>query len=51
MAGRLSFTGIAELVAAMLEQTQTGPVNSLEAVLALDKRVRAAAETRLAAAA
>lgn len=51
LAGRLSFTGIAELVAAMLEQTQTGPVNSLEAVLALDKRVRAAAETRLAAAA
>ena len=49
LAGRLSFTGIAELVTTMLEQTETRPVNSLEAVLALDKRVRAAAETRLAA--
>ena len=51
LAGRLPFTGIAELVAAMLEQTAPGPVDSLEAVLALDKRVRAVAETRLAAAA
>jgi len=49
LAGRLAFTGIAELVQAMLDEVDSVRVDSLEAVLALDKRARAAAESRLTA--
>ncbi len=44
LAGGLPFTGIAELVDAMLERIDAGRADSLEAVLALDRRVREHAE-------
>lgn len=40
LAGRLPFTGIAELVEAMLERVEAGRADTLEAVLALDKHTR-----------
>jgi 1-deoxy-D-xylulose-5-phosphate reductoisomerase len=51
LAGRLRFTGIAELVAGVLAGLGSGKVDSLEAVLALDQQARNAAEARLTAAA
>lgn len=47
LAGRLPFTGIAELVTAMLDEVWTGETASLDAVLALDKHVRAKAMAHL----
>lgn len=49
LAGRLPFTGIAELVAAMLEQLDAGRADTLEAVLSLDRRTREAADHYLTA--
>ena len=49
LAGRLAFTGIAELVETMLERIDAGRADSLETVLALDRRVREAAENYLTA--
>jgi len=49
LAGRLAFTGIAELVDAMLGRVDAGRADSLEAVLALDRRVRETAEHYLTA--
>ena len=49
LAGGLPFTGIAELVDSMLERTDAGRADSLEAVLALDRRVREGAERYLTA--
>ena len=40
LAGRLPFTGIGELVEAMLERVEAGRADTLEAVLALDKHTR-----------
>jgi 1-deoxy-D-xylulose-5-phosphate reductoisomerase len=47
LAERLSFTGIADLVAAALDQVPRAHCHSLEDVLALDRRARASAEQRL----
>ena len=44
---RLSFTGIAELVAATLDDVSRSHCDNLEDVLTLDRRARAAAERRL----
>ncbi|HEV7166259.1 MAG TPA: 1-deoxy-D-xylulose-5-phosphate reductoisomerase [Gammaproteobacteria bacterium] len=49
LAGRLPFTGIAELVAAMLDKMDALRADTLEAVLALDRRARDTAETYLTA--
>ena len=49
LAGRLPFTGIAELVADMLERVESARVDTLEAVLALDRRARENAETYITA--
>ena len=49
LAGRLAFTGIAELVEAMLERVDAGRADQLEAVLALDRRVRDTADHYLTA--
>ena len=49
LSGKLAFTGIAELVEAMLDSMNTPRCTSLDEVLTLDRRVRAAAEARLAA--
>ena len=49
LAGRLAFTGIAELVEAMLERVDAGRADSLEAVLDLDRRVRDTADHYLTA--
>lgn len=49
LAGRLAFTGIAELVQAMLDEVDSVRVDTLETVLALDRRARSAAESRLTA--
>jgi len=49
LAGRLSFTGIAELVDAALQEVQRGRCASLDEVLALDRRARQAAEARVVA--
>jgi 1-deoxy-D-xylulose-5-phosphate reductoisomerase len=49
LAGRLSFPGIAELVSHTLDAVAGGEVDSLEAVLALDRRARTAAEAQLTA--
>jgi 1-deoxy-D-xylulose-5-phosphate reductoisomerase len=47
LAERLSFTGIADMVAAALDQVPRAHCHSLEDVLALDRRARASAEQRL----
>jgi 1-deoxy-D-xylulose-5-phosphate reductoisomerase len=47
LAERLSFTGIAELVEAALDDVPRSHCDDLEEVLALDRRARAAAERRL----
>ncbi|HSN19014.1 MAG TPA: 1-deoxy-D-xylulose-5-phosphate reductoisomerase [Gammaproteobacteria bacterium] len=47
LAGRLSFTGIADLVAAALDELPDSRCGSLDEVLALDRRARDAAEARL----
>jgi 1-deoxy-D-xylulose-5-phosphate reductoisomerase len=47
LAERLSFTGIAELVEATLDDVSRSHCDNLEDVLALDRRARAAAERRL----
>ena len=49
LSGKLAFTGIAELVDAMLDEVEAVQSGSLEEVLALDQRARAAAEVRLTA--
>ena len=49
LAGRLSFTGIADLVAAALDDVPRSRCAALDEVLALDRRAREAAETRLTA--
>ena len=49
LSGKLGFTGIAELVEAMLDSTDAPRCDSLDEVLALDRRVRIAAEARLTA--
>ncbi len=49
LAGRLPFTGIAELVAEMLDKMDAVRVDTLEAVLALDRRARDNAENYLTA--
>jgi len=49
LSGRLPFTGIAELVGAMLDAVPQGRCAGLEEVLALDRRARAAAESYLTA--
>ena len=51
LAGRLSFTGIAGLVTASLDEFGGGACATLDEILALDRRARAAAEGRLTAAA
>jgi 1-deoxy-D-xylulose-5-phosphate reductoisomerase len=51
LAGRTPFTGIAELVARALDGVASTRVDSLEAVLALDRRTRAAVEAELKTAA
>jgi len=47
LAGRLSFTGIADLVAAALDQVPRSHCRGLEDVLSLDRHARAATEQRL----
>lgn len=49
LAGRLPFTGIAELVAEMLDKMDVARADTLEAVLALDRRTRDNAESYLTA--
>jgi 1-deoxy-D-xylulose-5-phosphate reductoisomerase len=49
--GRLSFTGIADLVASALDEVPNSRCDSLEQVLVLDRRVREISERRLTAAA
>ncbi len=49
LAGRLPFTGIAELVDTMLDKLDAARAETLEAVLALDRRARDAAENYLTA--
>ena len=49
LAGRLPFTGIAELVGSMLDKMDAVRADTLEAVLALDRRARDTAETYLTA--
>ncbi|HEY3858250.1 MAG TPA: 1-deoxy-D-xylulose-5-phosphate reductoisomerase [Gammaproteobacteria bacterium] len=51
LGGRLSFTGIADLVASALDQVPGSRCDDLEQVLALDRRVREVSERRLTAAA
>jgi 1-deoxy-D-xylulose-5-phosphate reductoisomerase len=47
LAGELSFTGIADTVAAVLDSQENTQADGLEAILAADKRARAAAEKHL----
>ena len=47
LAGRLPFTGIADLVARALDRLASHPADALEAVLALDRRTRITAEAEL----
>jgi 1-deoxy-D-xylulose-5-phosphate reductoisomerase len=51
LGGRLSFTGIADLVASALDEVPGSRCDDLEQVLALDRRVREVSERRLMAAA
>jgi 1-deoxy-D-xylulose-5-phosphate reductoisomerase len=48
LGGRLAFTGIAEVVDAVLEAAHHGPADSLEAVARADRRARELAEGRIA---
>jgi 1-deoxy-D-xylulose-5-phosphate reductoisomerase len=47
LAGRIPFTGIAELVARALDRLTSSPADTLEAVLALDRRTRGTVEAEL----
>ena len=47
LAGRIPFTGIAELVARTLDHLGSVPADALETVLALDRRARGAVEAEL----
>ncbi len=49
LSGRLSFTGIAELVDSALQEVPRGRCASLDDVLALDRRARDASEARIGA--
>jgi 1-deoxy-D-xylulose-5-phosphate reductoisomerase len=49
LSGKLAFTDIAELVGAMLDSVESPACATLDEVLALDRRARAAAETYLTA--
>ena len=48
LAGRLPFTGIAELVARVRDAEPVQPADELEAILDADTRARRAAECHLA---